>query len=122
MEDCAEIRRLCLAENVPIKEIARRLGLACNTVREAVRSCDPPRYVRATRPSAVEPAIRELLHAHAWMPSTVIAERIGWDPWHHDPQGTGHELRPACLPPDPAGRTTCRPGELAHWDLRIHTL
>ena len=27
------------------------------------------------------------------------------------------ELRPLYLPPDPAGRTTYRPGELAQWDL-----
>ena len=78
VEEWAEIRRLYLAENVPIKEIARRLGLARNTVREAVRSCEPPRYVRTPRVSAVdavEPAIRELLHAHPRMPATVIAAR-----------------------------------------------
>ena len=27
------------------------------------------------------------------------------------------ELRPLFLPPDPSGRTTYRPGELAQWDL-----
>jgi IS30 family transposase len=33
VEDWAEIRRLHRAEGVPIKEIARRLGIARNTVR-----------------------------------------------------------------------------------------
>lgn len=120
MEEWAEIRRLYLAENVPIKEIARRLGLARNTVREAVRSCEPPHYVRASRRSAVdavEPAIRELLHAHPRMPATVIAERIGWDRGITILKDRVQELRPTYLPPDPAGRTTYRPGELAQWDL-----
>lgn len=120
MEEWAEIRRLYLAENVPIKEIARRLGLARNTVRDAVRSCEPPRYVRTARPSAVdavEPAIRELLHAHPRMPATVIAERIGWSRGITILKDRIQELRPAYLPPDPAGRTTYRPGELAQWDL-----
>jgi IS30 family transposase len=38
VEDWAEIRRLHFGEGVPIKEIARRLGVARNTVRRAVRS------------------------------------------------------------------------------------
>ena len=38
MEDWAEIRRLHRAEGVPIKEIARRLGIARNTVREELRA------------------------------------------------------------------------------------
>ena len=36
MEDWAEIRRLHRAEGVPIKEIARRLGVARNTVKAAL--------------------------------------------------------------------------------------
>ncbi len=70
MEDWAEIRRLHLAEGIPIKEIARRLGLARNTVREAVRSTTPPKYERRATGSAVdtvEPDIRRLLAAHGTM-------------------------------------------------------
>jgi hypothetical protein len=47
-----------------IEEIARRTGLARNTVRDAMRSDVPPRYGRApsgSRVDAVEPAVRELL-------------------------------------------------------------
>ena len=64
MEDWAEIRRLHRAEGLGIKTIARRLGVARNTVRAAVGSEAPPRYERAPQGSivdGVEPEIRELL-------------------------------------------------------------
>ncbi|MBT2274824.1 helix-turn-helix domain-containing protein, partial [Rhodococcus qingshengii] len=35
VEDWAEIRRLHRSEGIPIKEIARRMGIARNTVRTA---------------------------------------------------------------------------------------
>ena len=82
MEDWAEIRRLHRAEGMPIKVIARVVGVSRNTVRAAVASQAPPSYVRRSVGSsvdAVEPRVRELLKAYPTMPSTVIAERIGWD-------------------------------------------
>ena len=81
MEDWAEIRRLHRAEGLPIKEIARVLGVSRNTVRAALASDGPPKYERPPAGSivdAVEPRIRELLQAYPTMPATVIAERIGW--------------------------------------------
>ena len=53
MEDWAEIRRLYLAERMRIKAIAKKLHLSRNTVRNAVRSAQPPRYVRAGSGSIV---------------------------------------------------------------------
>ena len=44
VEDWAEIRRLHRAEGLSIKAITRRLGVARNTVRDALRSDEPPRY------------------------------------------------------------------------------
>lgn len=44
MEQWAEIRRLHRSEGVPIKEIARRLGVARNTVRAALASDTAPKY------------------------------------------------------------------------------
>jgi transposase len=120
VEAWADIRRLHLAEGIPIKQIARQLGLARNTVRDAVRSPEPPRYTRPRRPSAVddfEPEIRRLLAAHPRMPASVIGERIGWTRGRTILAGRVRDLRPAYLPPDPAGRTAYRPGELAQWDL-----
>ena len=44
VEDWAEIRRLHRAEGLPIKAIARTLGVSRNTVRPALASDGPPRY------------------------------------------------------------------------------
>lgn len=120
MEDWAEIRRLYLAERMSIKAIARKLGLARNTVRSAVRSVTPPRYVRAGSGSvvdAVEPRIRELLKEFPQMPATVIAERIGWDRSLTVLKDRVRVLRPVYAPQDPASRTTYDPGEVAQCDL-----
>ena len=81
VEDWAEIRRLRRAERMPISQIARVLGISRNTVRAALSKDAPPRYVRKPAGSvvdAVEPRIRELLRVYPTMPTTVIAERIGW--------------------------------------------
>ena len=120
MEDWAEIRRLHRAEGVSIKEIARRTGLARNTVRTAVRSDEPPSYERKPAGSSVdafEPAIRQLLAEFPRMPATVIAERIGWSGGRSVFRQRVAELRPIYLPADPCQRTEYRPGELAQWDL-----
>lgn len=80
MEDWAEIRRLHRSEQLGIKTIARRLGLARNTVRAALVADAPPRYERSPGGSVVdgfEPRIRSLLAQFPDMPATVIAERLG---------------------------------------------
>ena len=120
VEDWAEIRRLRRSERLPIKAIARILGISRNTVRAALASDAPPKYVRKPAGSivdGVEPQIRELLRAYPTMPATVIAERIGWDRSIRVLSGRVAELRPAYLPPDPASRTTYVAGEIAQCDL-----
>jgi transposase len=52
-EDWAEIRRLHRAEEMGIRAIARHLGIATNTVREALRADEPPRYERAPQGPSV---------------------------------------------------------------------
>lgn len=120
VEDWAEVRRLHRAEGMPIKAIARTLGISRNTVRAALASDGPPSYQRKPVGSAVdafEPRIRELLQAYPTMPATVIAERVGWDRGLTVLKDRVRELRPAYLPPDPASRTAYVPGELAQCDF-----
>src|SRR4029079_8024108 len=91
-----------------------------NTVRAAVASDRPPKYERRPAGSVVdaaEPRIRELLKAYPAMPATVIAERIGGDRSIRVLRARVAELRPVYLPPDPAGRTSYEPGEIAQCDL-----
>jgi transposase len=120
VEDWAEIRRLHRAEGLPIKAIARLLGVSRNTVRAAIASDAPPKYQRTPAGSIVdevEPRIRELLQAYPRMPATVIAERIGWQRGLTVFKERVAELRPVYLPPDPAGRTSYVAGEIAQCDL-----
>jgi transposase len=120
VEDWAEIRRLHRSEGLPIKAIARVLGVSRNTVRVALASEAPPKYERAPKGSivdAVEPRIRELLAVYPTMPATVIAERIGWSRSIRVLSGRVVELRPVYLPPDPASRTSYVAGEIAQCDL-----
>jgi transposase len=120
VEDWAEIRRLHRAEQMPIRAIARHLGISKNTVKRALANDRPPKYQRPAKGSvvdAVEDRIRELLQQTPTMPATVIAERIGWDRGMTVLKDRVRELRPAYLPVDPVSRTTYRPGELAQCDL-----
>jgi transposase len=120
VEDWAEIRRLHRSEGMPIKAIARVMGVGRNTVRRALAAKGPPKYhrvVRGSKVDAVESQIRELLRAYPRMPATVIAERVGWGHGITILKDRVRELRPLYLPPDPAGRTMYVAGELAQCDL-----
>jgi len=120
VEDWAEIRRLHRAERLPIRMIARTLGVSRNTVRAALASAGPPRYARRPAGSmadGVEPRIRELLAVYPTMPATVIAERVGWQHSIRTLSARVAELRPVYLPPDPASRTSYDAGVVAQCDL-----
>jgi transposase len=120
VEDWAEIRRLHGAEGLPIKAIARLIGVSRNTVRTAIASDAAPKYERKRAGSivdAVEPKIREQLQLDGRMPATVIAERIGWTRGITVLKERVADLRPAYLPPDPASRTSYEAGDIAQCDL-----
>jgi transposase len=105
---------------MPIKVVARVMGCSKNTVKRALAAEGPPVYQRPPRGSivdAVEPRVRELLQAWPTMPTTVIAERIGWDRSIRVLRDRVAELRPVYLPPDPASRTAYAAGEVAQCDL-----
>jgi transposase len=120
VEDWAEIRRLQRSEGMPIKVVARVMGCSKNTVKRALAAEGPPIYRRPPRGSivdAVEPRVRELLQAWPTMPTTVIAERIGWDRSIRVLRDRVAELCAVYLPPDPASRTADAAGEVAQCDL-----
>jgi transposase len=74
VEDWAEIRRLHRAEGMPVRAIARRLGMGRNTVRRALAADGPPKYVRPLKGSvvdAVKPQIWGLLAERPDMPAAV---------------------------------------------------
>jgi len=82
---------------MPVKVIARVLGVSRNTVRSAIGSDGPPRCERRPGGSivnVVEPRIRELLAAYPAMPATVIAGRIGWERPIRVLSGRVAQLRP----------------------------
>jgi len=120
VEDWAEIRRLHRAEGVPIKEIARRLGVARNTVRAALASDRPPRYERARRGSVAdsyEPQVRALLTQWPRMPCPVVAQRIDW-PYSEGPlKKLLARIRPEYVGIDPVDRVSYQPGQITQCDL-----
>jgi transposase len=120
VEDWAEIRRLHRAEGVPIKEIARRLGVARNTVRTALMSDRAPQYQRPKRGSvadAYEPQVRALLKEWPKMPGPVVARRIGW-PYSEGPlKKLLARIRPQYVGIDPVDRVIYQPGEITQCDL-----
>ena len=104
VEDWAEIRRLHRAERLPIKMIARTLGVSRNTVRAALASDGPPAYARRPAGSlvdGVEPRIRELLRVYPTMPATVIAERIRWAAFDPHVVGAGRGAAAGLSPAGP---------------------
>jgi hypothetical protein len=112
VEDWAEIRRLHFAEGIGVKTISKRLGVARNTVRAAVRSTDPPAYRRARRSSVVDPfeaEIHKLLKGCPTMPATVIAERVGWERGIAVLKERVAELRRCSFSPSPSSGPTIVP-------------
>jgi transposase len=119
VEDWALVRRL-VADGVPQRQVARQLGIGRSTVARAVASDVPPKYERrpaTTSFTPFEPRVRELLEEFPEMPATVIAERVGWTRGMTVFGERVRELRPAYLPPDPAGRTSYDAGDIAQCDL-----
>ena len=113
------IRRL-VADGVSQRQVARDLGVGRSTVERALASDRPPKYERPTVPTSFEPfepSVRQLLKTTPNMPSTVIAERVGWTgsiTWFRDHV---RRLRPEHRPVDPSDRLTWLPGDAAQCDL-----
>lgn len=120
MREWAEIRHLHGSEGLSIRQIARHLGLARDTVTKALALGGPPSYSRPAVPSAFdeyEVRVRQLLVAFPSMPATVIAQRVGWlgsMSWFRKKVAL---LRPEYEPKDPADRLCYGAGDQAQCDL-----
>ncbi len=125
VEQWAELRRMHVVEQVPIKEIARRTGLARNTVRAALRSEVPPRYAHRDRPSKLDPfkpQVEELLRGDPRLPVRRIGELIaesGYEGGKTILADWLREVRPRFCPPRTFQRTSYRPGEILQFDLVV---
>lgn len=120
VEQWAEIRRLHRVEKLSARAIARRLGLARNTVNAALHSDMPPEYRRAPRPSCLDPfsnRIAEIVAEWPEISAVRVCEIL-------QPEGyTGgltilraylRSIRPQ--PVQVFQRTTYRPGEIGQLD------
>ena len=123
VERWAELRREHFVRGVSIKELMRRTGLARNTIRTALRSSEPPGYVRSSRPSKLDPfkdEIHELLRRDPRMPGVRVRELIeplGFDGGKSIVDDYLREVRPLFVKTRTHQRTLYRPGGVCQWDL-----
>lgn len=123
VERWAELRREHFVRGISIKELARRTGLARNTIRMALRTEGPPAYRRAPSASKLDPfkdEIHALLRADPKLPAVRIRELI-------EPLGFAgaqtivndylREVRPLFARKRTFQRTVYRPGEICQFDL-----
>ena len=123
VQQWAEIRRLVLVEKKSQREVARLTGLARDTVARALRSDEPPKYVRAPAPSKLDSFrgwICEQLQADPRIPSQRLREmavELGYDGGKTIFDDWVREVRPRYLRRRTFQRTVYRPGELVQCDL-----
>jgi transposase len=123
VERWAELRREHFVRGVSIKELARRTGLARNTVRSALRADAPPGFRPPERPSKLDPfkdEIHELLRADPKLSGVRVRELI--EPLGFEGQKTIvddylREVRPLFERVRTHQRTVYRPGEICQFDL-----
>ncbi len=122
MEDWAEVRRLFHREGESRAAIARRLGMSRNTVARLLSLREPPRYVRASAGSQLDPfvpAIAAMLDADPTVRSTVIRERLrplGYRGGITVVRDHVARMRPGFLAARAYQRTSYEPGDIGQVD------
>lgn len=123
VEQWAELRREHFVRGVSIKELARRTGLARNTVRAALRSGEQPVYRRpagASKLDPFKPEIHRLLKDKPKLTGVRVRELIeplGFEGGKTIVDDYLREVRPLFDPPRTFQRTVYRPGEIGQFDL-----
>lgn len=123
VEQWAEIRRLVFVERRSQREVARRCGVARETVARAVASSTPPRYRRPAVVSKVDPFkewICGQLRADPSIPSLRLREmavELGYGGGRSIFDAYVREVRPCFAVRRTFQRTIYRPGELVQCDL-----
>jgi hypothetical protein len=123
VEQWAEIRRMHRVERLSIREISRRTGLHRKTVRRALAAQAPPKYVRASAGSKLDPFkawIGEQLRVDPGMQSLRLREmavELGYEGGKTIFDDYVRDVRPRFVVPRTFQRTIYRPGELVQCDL-----
>ncbi len=123
VEQWAEVRRMKRVEGLSAREIARRTGLARDTVGRLLAAEMPPRYARSPAGSILDPFkewICEELRADPKIPSQrlrELAEEIGYRGGKTVFDDYVREVRPRFLVKRTFQRTIYRPAELIQCDL-----
>lgn len=124
VEQWAELRRAHFVGKKSIKQLARETGLSRNTIRQALRSDQPPKYKRAPTESVLEPfkpEIHRLLKDDPKLPGVRIRELL--EPLGCTAKKTVvddylREVRPLFASPTRTfQRTVYRPGEVCQFDV-----
>jgi transposase len=123
VEQWAEVRRMYRVDRLSIREISRRTGLHRKTIRRALASETPPRYVRGAMVSKLDPFkdwICEQLRADPLIQSQRLREmagELGYEGGKTVFDGYVREVRPRFQVRRTFQRTIYRPGELVQCDL-----
>jgi transposase len=123
VEQWAEIRRMHRVERLSIREISKRTGLHRKTIRRALAAEVPPKYVRASAGSRLDPFkewICEQLRADPGIQSLRLREmaaELGYDGGKTIFDDYVREVRPRFVIKRTFQRTVYRPGELVQCDL-----
>jgi transposase len=122
VQDWAEVHRLHHREGLSQAAIARRLGMSRNTVTRLLALASPPRYVRRSVGSKLDPFKDEIVAMLRQDPSvaaTVILEqlrRAGFDGRITIVKDWLREVRPRFVAAQGFQRTSYLPGEICQVD------